>query len=116
MLQSLGSSPARNALARALSSGVSDRSALPTRRGARPIAAASALPSHAPLTLSMARRNQDAALSLTARAIHSSAKARKPSQTVAAPSPLPLGPELLVKAGTSRSWNRRFEEPCQKQA
>jgi hypothetical protein len=35
--------------------GARDRS---TRRGARPIAAASALPSDAPLTLSMARRNQ----------------------------------------------------------
>src|SRR5882757_7028852 len=116
MLQSLGSSPARNTLARALSSGVSDRSALPTRRGARPIAAASALPSDAPLTLSMARRNQDAALSPTARTIHSSAKARKPSQTVAATSPLPLRPERLVKAGTSRSWNRRLEEPRQKVA
>src|SRR5207237_2729998 len=92
-----GSSPVRNALACALSFGVSDRSALPTRRGAIPIAAASALPSDAPPTLSMARRNQDVALSLTARAIHSSAKARKPSQTVAATSPVPLCPESPLK-------------------
>jgi heme O synthase-like polyprenyltransferase len=44
----------------------------------------------AALTLSMARRNQDVALSLTARAIHSSANARKPAQTAAATSPFPL--------------------------